>query len=716
MMDNQRHSVLGSEDAPRQEGGWVTARTDTYAELEIGLHRAEAGAYAVELRFTDPESEAEIAPVRGPVPIDPEELLALQLDPRTYGEKLAEGLFHDAEVRDLFRQVKTAVETGELCLRLRLMVGPSAPELHALRWELLCDPESKAPLATSEKTLLSRFMVSRDWRHVRPRPRAELTVLVAVAAPSDAGTFGLAEVDRDGEIDRARRSLGAIEPAVMAERVTLEHLVERLRNGIDIIYLVCHGAASRRERKALLYLEDEDGKTAPTAAADLAERVAELERPPRLVVLASCESGATDEGAAVGEAAQSSLAPLLADAGVPAIVAMQGRISMATIEKAMPIFFARLLEDGQIDRAMAIARGAVRDRPDSWMPALYLRLKNGRLWSDAGFGGDDDVKWKNLCRHVRGGKFIPILGPGVTEKVCLTASETARRLAAAHGFPLAHQRADLPRLLQYLSVKEKPSAVLPELTEQLHRQVLEIHGQLLIDELRRATLPRLMDAVGELRRRDPDEPHRVLAELPASIYVTANCDNLLHRALEAQGREPQRLVCRWRESPPVAPGIVGGEEPTEERPALYHVLGFFGDEDSLVLTEDDYFDYLIAAASNDLVPGVVERSLVDRSLLLLGFRLTDWSFRVLFRLIMSLPGRERLREHPHVAVQVDPEQTDLADAAGARDYLERYFGGAADIDVYWGSTEDFLEELRRKLANLPTEAAAAVEDEDSGWD
>ncbi len=36
-----------------------------YAELEIGLHRSEIGTYQVELRFCDPQSEAEIPPARG---------------------------------------------------------------------------------------------------------------------------------------------------------------------------------------------------------------------------------------------------------------------------------------------------------------------------------------------------------------------------------------------------------------------------------------------------------------------------------------------------------------------------------------------------------------------------------------------------------------------------------------------------------------------------
>ena len=35
------------------------------------------------------------------------------------------------------------------------------------------------------------------------------------------------------------------------------------------------------------------------------------------------------------------------------------------------------------------------------------------------------------------------------------------------------------------------------------------------------------------------------------------------------------------------------------------------------------------------------------ALLFLGFQLTDWSFRVLFRLIMSQGGRRRLDEYTH---------------------------------------------------------------------
>ena len=144
----------------------------------------------------------------------------------------------------------------------------------------------------------------------------------------------------------------------------------------------------------MLWLQEETGELATVRGEEFARRVGELAQPPRLVVLASCESAGSEKksvqaGVVAGQFVP--LAPLLAEAGVHAVLAMQGQISMETVKAAMPVFFSELLVDGQIDRAMARARGRVRERPDSWMPALFLRLKNGRIWqagADVGAVGD----------------------------------------------------------------------------------------------------------------------------------------------------------------------------------------------------------------------------------------------------------------------------------------------------------------------------------------
>ncbi len=136
-----------------------------------------------------------------------------------------------------------------------------------------------------------------------------------------------------------------------------------------------------------------------------------------------------------------------------------------------------------------------------------------------------------------------------------------------------------------------------------------------------------------------------------------------------------------------------------------------------MLTEDDYFDYLITTSAAKLMPPEVESALVDNSLLFLGFRLTDWHFRVLFRLMMSLPGRERLKQYCHVAVQLDPDMQTMADVEGAKVYLAEYLGKEANIHIFWGSSEEFLCALRDELATAGDLVAdeTPAEDEDDEW-
>jgi hypothetical protein len=73
----------------------------------------------------------------------------------------------------------------------------------------------------------------------------------------------------------------------------------------------------------------------------------------------------------------------------------------------------------------------------------------------------------------------------------------------------------------------------------------------------------------------------------------------------------------------------------------------------------------------------------------LGYSLYDWEFRILMHgLVMNLDQRLGFK---HVAVQLEPEQA--KDPKTVRDFLERYFQ-EADINVYLGSTVQFIAELR----------------------
>jgi hypothetical protein len=320
-----------------------------YAELEIGIHQHEAGYYTVDIRLSLPNSEAEVRFDQcqaAKIVFDLEELNRLAINPEAYGQKLTQFLFAEPEIKTAFAQARASVQSLSTPLRLRLMIGPSAPELNSLHWETLRDPLDGSPLATSENLLFSRYMSSADWRPVRLRAKTELRALVMVANPSDLGDYNLSPIDVDNELKRAEHALEHIAMTVLPQpkddqRSTLNNLFARLRESeYDIFYLVCHGALVKTE--PFLWLENDQGKVARASGIELVTRLNELAERPRLVVLASCESAGANSGEALA-----ALGPRLAEAGIPAVLAMQGKVSIQTVSEFMPIFFQELQRDGQ---------------------------------------------------------------------------------------------------------------------------------------------------------------------------------------------------------------------------------------------------------------------------------------------------------------------------------------------------------------------------------
>lgn len=336
------------------------------ADLELSVAPLGQG-WGVSLRLSAPDKRD------GPFPIqlDVEALRALELDAADYGAALRDALFAAPEARTAFRECRAAVLRAGQRLRVRLLLPP---ELHTLRWERLLDPYSERALGLDDNLLLSRYLSADDYTPVQLRPKGHLRALIAVAAPLDYEDHGLARIDADAETRRAQAALAEIETTAIAG--TWDALRESLDQDYDILYLVAHGVI-QREQPWLWLVDDQDNADRRRGGA-LADWLRGLgERRPRLVVLASCESagdGHADTLAALG--------PQLARAGIPAVLAMQGKQSIATNERFAAAFFRELLVDGLIDRAVNKARLAVEDRPDWWVPILYTRLEDGRLWRE----------------------------------------------------------------------------------------------------------------------------------------------------------------------------------------------------------------------------------------------------------------------------------------------------------------------------------------------
>src|SRR6185437_9644170 len=78
--------------------------------------------------------------------------------------------------------------------------------------------------------------------------------------------------------------------------------------------------------------------------------------------------------------------------------------------------------------------------------------------------------------------------------------------------------------------------------------------------------------------------------------------------------------------------------------------------ESLVFTEDDYYEFLINVSSDDdSIPKRVRRAMTGTSLLLLGYRMEETDFRVLFHYLLAKSLQVSSRR-THVAVQVPVDE------------------------------------------------------------
>ncbi|MEJ2708294.1 MAG: CHAT domain-containing protein [Anaerolineales bacterium] len=679
-----------------------------YADLEIGLHYREIGSYAVEFRFSQPDDQADIRLGQGrPVQavFDFEALTMHTDDPAAYGRLLTRALFADSSVQTAFAQAYASAQSIGAALRLRLMIGPSAPELHRLHWETLRNPLNDTPLSTSENIVFSRYLSSLDWRPVRLHSKGELRALLVVANPSNLADYGLAAIDVSAEIERAQQGLADVPAVVLSsahnnQRPTLNNLIDSLRNeAYDILYLLCHGSLVKEQ--AWLWLEDDQGAAARVSGTELVTRMAELIERPRLVVLASCESA----GDGIGQAL-AALGPRLAETGIPSVLAMQGKVSMQTMTEFMPVLFRELRRDGQIDRAVAVARGVVRQNPDYWMPVLFMRLKSGRIWYVPGFGEEENEfeKWESLVGFIRDKNCTPILGSGLIEAFLGSRREMSKRWAEKHGFPLSPQdREVLPRVAQYVVTHQSPAYIPIAVREVIRDELVRRFADELPAEWREkrswsySQVEQALDWAAEKSwGKKPEDPYRLLAQMRLPIYITAGTVDLMRRALIDAGADPQVRICPWNKWIPKEK-VIYEETPTPEKPLVYHLFGHLDVPNSMVYAEDRFFDYLIGVTLNkSLIPSAVRAALSSTSLLFLGFQMDDWEFRTFFRYLMAQEGRELLKFYSHAAAQIEPEEERIVDVKRARNYLEEYFE-SENISIYWGNSGEFLKDLWQHL-------------------
>ncbi|HEY3310140.1 MAG TPA: CHAT domain-containing protein [Anaerolineales bacterium] len=679
-----------------------------YAELELSLHKFDEGIYSVQFRYNQPKSEADTGLAQDkPVwmELNPaDDIFDPEIaDPLAYGTSLTKILFKDQALATAFGQARASAQSQNLPLRLRLWIGASAPELHRLRWELLRDPGDNSLLSTDSNIYFSRYFSSLDWRPVHLRQKGSLRALVAVANPTDLADYKLAPIDTQAELGRARLGLQEVsltELPTGAKTASALEIIRSLGEGnVDILYLVCHGFLVNGQ--AQLFLEGQDGKHEAVNGDDFAQRIKQLQQLPRLAVLISCQSAGNGTGNALA-----AFGPRLVEAGIPAVVAMQTNLRVDTASKFLPDFFRELQKDGQIDRALSVARGLVQKQPDFWAPVLFMRLKSGHLWytpgfSDQGSGSDYEAELRYIHRE----RCTPIIGPGLLESLLGPSADIARTWASVFHYPMSpYDRDALPKVAQYLATDKGEAVPFDEYEDAVQKALRKNYQAELPPEIaakKFVDLDTLSATIGKQRRStNPLDAYRVLASLPFPIYITANPDRLLEDALEEAGRKPETMISPWNArlaSRKTVFDLHPDYEPKPERPLVFYLFGRWNDRGSLVLTEDEYIKYLIGFTSNKAyVPEQVRLALSDTLLLFLGFQTEEWAFRVIFHSILARAGSELLGQYAHIAAQIEPEDERTLEPLRARRYLEKYFIKGANINLFWGRAEDYLAGLMQK--------------------
>jgi hypothetical protein len=211
--------------------------------------------------------------------------------------------------------------------------------------------------------------------------------------------------------------------------------------------------------------------------------------------------------------------------------------------------------------------------------------------------------------------------------------------------------------------------------------------------------------------------HRLLARLPGRLrarhkrlplIMSTNYDDVLERAFDEAGEafdllwyEAKRgTACgKFMHRPPGGP-CVPVDVPNEydavaldERPVILklhgHVNRGSADDDSYVVAEDHYIDYLVRSDIAAQIPVTLHEALAESHLLFLGYALRDWNVRVILH---------RLWEHAPLDVRSWAVTLPLPDERLA-EIERRMWGERGQVELLQVALDEYVAALEAELSN-----------------
>jgi len=340
---------------------------------------------------------------------------ALEGPVREVGEALFAAVFAD---RVYGRYTASLHEAARCGAPLRVVLRLRAPELAALPWETLFDPEAGEYLCQREPVV--RYVETAQLASpllVDP----PLRILGVIAAPCDLPRLDVAEEKRrltDALADLTRRRQVEV---VWAPGGSWPVLQQQLLSGPwHVVHYIGHGGTDLTSGNGQLALEDETTGQAVMVSAGRFARLLHTLRPvPQLVVLNSCQSGE-----AAADDVLSSTAAALVHSGISAAVAMQFAITDPAALAFARGFYEAIASNNPVDEAVRNGRIAIDgtgERTLEWVtPVLYLRTDDTRLFDLPVRGPSSDSErgpvgwWRNrprrLARAIAFSASVTVLG------------------------------------------------------------------------------------------------------------------------------------------------------------------------------------------------------------------------------------------------------------------------------------------------------------------
>ena len=321
--------------------------------------------------------------------------------------------------------------------------------------------------------------------------------------------------------------------------------------------------------------------------------------------------------------------------------------------------------------------------------------------------GLSDKDWRELLSSIYRKKCIPFIGAGVYtvqtqdgKTLIPSSKDIIERWKQKYRYPLE----DLYKLANVYTLEDSYQlARLAQFLEINSANDDEMYPKTLLSDMLRE-----IDA-SEFHLRFKDKsPYDVLANLDLPIYLTSNYDRFMGAALSKNSmKRPASDFCKWNdklgnfvETANIDSVLKHPEyKPTEDRPLVYHINGDVETPESMVLTERDYFEFVINLNKNDekdMMPAIIRRELATSSLLFIGYSLEDINFRGIFQGFLSfLSSLDRRFRRLSIAIQIPPNNYNVKDTKMQK-YLEQYTRNMFDVRVFWGNTSEFISELNNR--------------------